>query len=76
MTIRRLQHVLAELVKSKGTAAKWCEGENPKVNPRDLSFVMNHFGRTKECKETISAPKLAELIARYLPKAAREETGA
>jgi hypothetical protein len=74
MTIRRLQHELAVRIRaSGGTAADWCRREG--VQPRDLSFLLNHFERAAQHKDTISVPKLAELVTRYLTPA-KEGTGA
>lgn len=65
-TIRRLQQTLSSKIKIAGISArKWCDSNQ--VNPRDLSFLANHFKRVEEGKETISTPKLHDLAGRFLP---------
>lgn len=63
--IRRLQNIIQNRIATSGLSRnKWAHVN--RINKRDLSYLFNHFALLQQGRRSISAPKLAELIERYL----------
>ena len=67
LQVIELQKTVTRLIENSGLSQRrWAAAQG--INHRDLSFLLNHFSRLVQKRETVSAPKLAELIARFLPE--------
>ena len=67
LQVVELQKTVSRLIeKSRMSQRRWASAQG--INHRDLSFLLNHFSRLVQKRETISENKLAELIRRFLPE--------
>lgn len=65
LLVRRLQLTLKDRIQAAGSRNAFCRTHN--LNPRDVTWLGQHFARRKEGKPTISEAKLTAMAELFLP---------